>query len=126
MKFLLSIYGNAELWSSFEPDEFERLVAGTDAHNKEMADAGELLFACGVAEIGDVQQVHVDDAGTTVVTDGPYLETKEYLGSFYIVDCESIERARELAAGMPSARFTRIEVWPIHHGGDADDLTSCQ
>ena len=44
------------------------------------------------------------------MTDGPYLEAKEYIGSFYIVDCESLERAIEIAAEMPSAKFTEIEI----------------
>lgn len=121
MKFLLSIYGNDELWNSFPAEELQRIIAATDAHNKEMADAGELLFACGLAESTEARKVAVTD-GKAVVTDGPYLETKEYLGSFYIVECDSLERAQELAAGMPSASFTQIEVWPIHHGGTTDDL----
>lgn len=122
MKFLISIYGNDEVWASIPKDEFPRLIAATDAHNKEMAEAGELLFACGVGEQSEIRQVTVDGAGETIVTDGPYLETKEYLGSFYIVECESRDRALELAAGMPSATMRRIEVWPILHGGSIDDL----
>ena len=122
MKFLLSIYGNDDVWGSMEPADRSELIRATDAHNKAMADAGELLFACGVGEPVTNRQVAVDDAGATVVTDGPYLETKEYLGSFYIVDCEGIDRAIELAAGMPSARLTRVEVKPISHGGTIDDL----
>lgn len=121
MKFLLSIYGNDETWSRFPADEMSRIIAATDAHNKEMTESGELLFACGVADAPDVRKVSVTD-GKAVVTDGPYLETKEYLGSFYIVECESLERAQEIAAAMPSATFTDIEVWPIHHGGSTDDL----
>lgn len=122
MKFLLSIYGNEELWSSLPADEMKTIIAETDAHNQAMAEAGELLFACGPADQSTIRRVSVDDAGETVVTDGPYLETKEYLGSFYIVDCSSIERAMELAAQMPSAKFREIEVWPIHHGGTIEDL----
>ena len=57
-----------------------------------------------------------------MVSDGPYIETKEYLGSFYIVDCDSLDRALEIAAAMPSARLAEIEVWPLMHGGTADEL----
>jgi len=122
MKYLLSIYGNDEVWASIPKEEFQRIVAATDAHNKEMAEAGELLFACGVGPLEDIRRVSVAAEGDVVVTDGPYLETKEYLGSFYIVDVPTIERAQQLAAGMPSATFTQVEVWPIHHGGSIDDL----
>lgn len=122
MKFLLSIYGNDEVWSSLPPEELTELIRATDAHNREMTDAGELLFACGVAEPVNARRVHRDETGSTLVSDGPYIETKEFLGSFYIVDCDSLERALELAAGMPSAALTDIEVKQIIHGGTTDDL----
>jgi hypothetical protein len=53
--------------------------------------------------------------GAPVVSDGPYIEAKEYLGSFSVVDCESLERALEIAAEMPASRFTRVEVRPLLH-----------
>jgi hypothetical protein len=122
MKFLLSIYGNEDVWTSLPREEFAELVRATDAHNREMTESGELLFACGVAEPVNARRVRRDGAGATIVSDGPHIETKEYLGSFYIVDCDSIDRALELAAGMPSAALTDIEVKQITHGGTTDDL----
>ena len=53
--------------------------------------------------------------GVPAVTDGPYLEAKEYLGSFDIIDCESLERAIEIAAPVPFARFNAVEVRPLMH-----------
>ena len=53
-------------------------------------------------------------AGTTV-TDGPYAEAKEYLGSFTIVDCDSLERALEIAAANPAARYVGVEIRPLMH-----------
>lgn len=122
MKYLISIYGNEEFWASLPEAELSELIAATDAHNKAMVDSGELLFAAGLGDRDTITRVHRGDDGATVITDGPYLETKEYLGSFYIVDCDSNERAQELAAGMPSAKLTKIEVWPIMHGGSIEDL----
>ena len=49
------------------------------------------------------------------MTDGPYAEAKEHLGSFTIVDCESLDRALEIAARNPAARYTGIEVRPLTH-----------
>ncbi|MCZ0980877.1 YciI family protein [Streptomyces diastatochromogenes] len=54
------------------------------------------------------------------VTDGPYLETKEYLASFYLLDCESPERARQIAADMPFADVEPVELWPVLHESAAD------
>lgn len=121
MKYLISIYGNDEVWTSLPQEEIEALVAATDAHNASLFASGELLFACGVADQADAKRVRLDD-GVPVVTDGPYVETKEYLGSFYIVDCDGEERALEIAGQMPSATFRDIEVRPISHGGSADDF----
>jgi hypothetical protein len=121
VKFLLSIYGNEEKWGSIAPDDLAELIAGTDAHNTALVESGELLGAFGTSEPVNVKRVRNTDAGP-VVTDGPYIESKEYLGSFYIVDCESLDRALEIAAGMPSAALADIEVWPLMHGGTADEL----
>ena len=121
MKFLISIYGTDELWSSIPDDERAALIAATDAHNTSLFESGEMLFACGTANPDAYRLVTTED-GPTVVTEGPYAETKEYLGSFYIVDCEGIDRAIEIAAGMPSSKMRRIEVVPILHGGSADDF----
>jgi len=53
--------------------------------------------------------------GVPAVTDGPYLEAKEYLGSFDIIDVDSLERALEIAARVPFARFGQVEVRPLMH-----------
>ena len=53
------------------------------------------------------------NGGQTLVTDGPYIETKEYLGSFDIIDCESLDRALEIAARVPFARYGSVEVRPL-------------
>lgn len=121
MKFLLSIYGNDDTWGSLADDVRDDLIARTDAHNTSLVESGELLGAFGTSEPVNVKRVRTTEAGT-VVTDGPYIESKEYLGSFYIVDCESLDRALEIAAAMPSADLVDIEVWPLMHGGTADEL----
>jgi hypothetical protein len=55
-----------------------------------------------------------------VITDGPLAEAKEHFGGYLIVDCETAERAVEIAARWPSARFAPIEVRPILDVGGAD------
>jgi hypothetical protein len=114
MKYMLLIYGNEEIWSSFTKEDFETLVRETDAHNASLFASGELVGAYGVADQVQAKTVRLRD-GLPAVTDGPYLEAKEYIGSFYIVDCESLERAIEIAAEMPSAKFKEIEIRPLMH-----------
>jgi hypothetical protein len=55
--------------------------------------------------------------GVPAVTDGPYVEAKEFLAGYYVVECETAERAGELAAQIPDARYTAIEVRPVMDAG---------
>jgi hypothetical protein len=114
MKYMLIIYGNQELWSSIDPAEFAKQIAAFDAFNKKYYDSGELLGSYGVADAAATKLVRVAD-GQPAVTDGPYLETKEYLASWFLLDVDSEERALEIAADLPSSKFRPTEVWPILH-----------
>jgi hypothetical protein len=111
---MLIIYGNEELWNSIGPDEQQKMFAEFDAFNKKFHASGEMLGAYGVADAAATRLVRVTD-GQPVVTDGPYLETKEYLASWYLLDVDSEQRALEIAAEVPSARNQPVEVWPILH-----------
>ena len=119
MKYMLLIYGNEELWSSFPKEEMERLVQETDALNRGLSTSGELVGAWGVGNQEMAKCVTLVD-GVPAVTDGPYIEAKEYLGSFDIIDCETEERALEIAAHNPFARYGKVEVRPLMHEAATD------
>src|SRR5690348_14233184 len=114
MKYMLMIYGNEELWSSFPQEEFERVVVETNALQAELKASGEFVGAYGVGDQVLAKTVTLVD-GAPVVSDGPYIETKEYLGSFDIIDVDSLERALEIAARVPFARVGQVEVRPLMH-----------
>ena len=114
MKYMLMIYGNEELWSSFPQEEFEQVVRETNALQAELKASGEFVCAYGVGDQVLAKQVALVD-GAPVVTDGPFLEAKEYLASFDIVDVDSLERALEIAARVPAARIGPVEVRPLMH-----------
>lgn len=114
MKYLIAIYGNEETWRSIPPEVAAELVRDTDAQHRDLHASGEFVGAYGLADQVRSKVVKVrDDA--PAVTDGPYIEAKEHLASFTLVDCESEERALEIAAGNPAARFSQVEVRPILH-----------
>ena len=119
MKYMLIIYGNQELWNSIDPAEQQRMFAAFDDFNKRHHASGELLGAYGVADAAATKLVRVRD-GQPAVTDGPYLETKEYLASWYLIDVDSEQRALEIAAELPSAVNQPTEVWPILHEASRD------
>ena len=119
MKYMLLIYGNEEAFSSVGAETLTEIIRETDALNRELFESGELVGAYGVADEGNTKMVRVA-GGTPVVTDGPYAEAKEYLGSFTIVDCDSLERALEIAARNPSARHWGVEVRPLMHEANVE------
>src|ERR1700730_7296167 len=111
---MLIIYGNQELWSSIDPADYAKEIAAFDAFNKKYAETGELLGAYGVADAAATKLVRLAD-GQPAITDGPYLETKEYLASWYLIDVDSEQRAVEIAAALPSAVHQPTEVWRMRH-----------
>jgi hypothetical protein len=120
MKYLLLIYGNQEKWDAIVAEEWPAAIARQDAFNKKYEATGELLGGYGLSDAVNAKQVRRRD-GVPAVTDGPYLETKEYIASFYLLDCESEERALQIAADMPWADQEPVELWPILHES-ANDL----
>jgi hypothetical protein len=114
VKYMIIIYGNQELWESFSSEEFGEAIAAQGAFNRRFTESGELLGAYGTADAAQAKVVRVRD-GVPVVTDGPYLETKEYLASWYLIDVDGEKRALEIAAELPFASFRGVEVWPILH-----------
>jgi hypothetical protein len=114
MKYLLMIYGNQEKWESLPAADWPAAIARQDAFNARYRETGELLGSYGLADAVNAKLVR-RAGGLPEVTDGPYLETKEYLASFWLLDCESQERAEQIAADMPFADTEPVELWPILH-----------
>jgi hypothetical protein len=114
MKYLMLVYGNQEKWASIPAEDFPKFIAMQDAFNKKYQDTGELIGAYGLADAAQARLVRREN-GLPAVTDGPYLETKEYIASFYLLDCESEDRALQIAADMPWADQEPVEFWPIMH-----------
>ena len=114
MKYLMLIYGNQEKWAAIPADQWPEAIARQDAFNRKYRATGELIGAYGLANEVQARLVRREN-GLPVVTDGPYLETKEYIASFYLLDCENAERAEQIAADMPWADEEPVELWPVLH-----------
>ena len=119
MKYLLMIYGNREKWESMAPEAWPEAIARQEAFNARYRETGELLGSYGLADAARAKLIRRVD-GLPAVTDGPYLETKEYLASFWLLDCESEERAQQIAADMPFADAEPVELWPVLHESAGD------
>jgi hypothetical protein len=119
VKYLLMIYGNQEKWAAIPPRDRRAAIARQDEFNKRYRETGELLGAYGLADATRARLVR-RAGGVPVITDGPYLETKEYLASFWLLECESKDRALQIAADMPFADQDPVELWPVEHEAAAD------
>lgn len=116
MKYLLVITMNPQVWDSLSEEEHNAVFAAHDTFQKEVLRPGEFLSTVALADPSNTKTVRVRD-DVPAVTDGPYIETKEFLAGYYLVECDSLERATELAAAIPDARFTAIEVRPVEFEG---------
>jgi hypothetical protein len=115
MKYLLLIYhnpGSRQIWESFSDEQRAEGLQAYPTLNKDLAASGELIVAEALAEPSEATRVSVHD-GQTVTSDGPFAEVKEQLAGIYLVDCDSIERAVEIAARIPEADMGLIEVRTI-------------
>ena len=115
MKFLILIQSNSaslEVWERLSDDQRVEFGRAHLALTDELADSGELVVSEGLADPGLAKHVSVRE-GRTMISDGPFAEAKEHLAGFYLVECESIDQAVEVAARVPDAAFGSIEVRPV-------------
>ena len=119
MKFLISMHVNPTVLDALTDEEKTALGAGHGAFIEALKEYGELITTQALADPSQAAVVSVRN-GQPAVTDGPYLETKEYIASFYLLDCESEDRALQIAADMPWADVEPVEFWPIMHEAKPD------
>ena len=112
MKYMLMIYDNPDSRELFFSPEGEALMAEIDTLMAQLTQSGELVGGEALADPSHTRTVRVQE-GAPVITDGPLAEAKEHFGGYLVVDCENIERAVEIAARWPNARFAAMEVRPL-------------
>jgi hypothetical protein len=112
LKYLALIYGDESVWDSFSEEESAAVYERYGAFGDEGRAAGVVLGGAELASTHDATTVRVRD-GETLVTDGPYAETKEQLGGFYLLECKDLDEAIEWAAKIPGAKVGTIEVRPV-------------
>jgi len=112
MKYLLAIYADEGSWDEASPEEAKRFMDAYGEYTKEIQGAGVMLAGEGLEPTPSAKTVRVR-GGARQVTDGPFAETKEQLGGFYLVDVGSMDEALEWAGKIPGARVGSIEVRPV-------------
>jgi hypothetical protein len=112
VKYILLIYQNPATWETFSEEERNRLMTEAGEIFEELNQSGEWVGGEALADPSNSKTVRVRD-GVPAVTDGPFVESKEQLAGYCIVECETPERATEIAARWPDARYWAMEVRPI-------------
>jgi len=112
MQYLLLIHDDERNWPALSEREQGAIVEEYMALTEEMRERGAYVGANRLAPTSAASTVRVRD-GEQIVTDGPFAETKEQLGGYYLIEAESLDEALEWAARLPTARRGSVEVRPI-------------
>jgi hypothetical protein len=112
-QYLLSVHHAAdEDFSDMSPEELQRVFAAVDTFNKEIQASGAWVFAGGLQPIED--STVVDGRGAEpVITDGPFAESKEYLGGFWVIEAPDLDAALDIARRGSAACEGKVEVRPF-------------
>ena len=112
MQYILLIYGDEARFQSLTPQQIGEVVSAYGAYTEALRQAGALLASDRLRPTTTATTVRVD-GGKTQVLNGPYAETKEQLGGFYLLDVPDLDAALSWAARCPGASHGSIEVRPV-------------
>lgn len=115
-QYLLSVHGNAEEYAKVPEEEWPKMFASVEEFNQRLQADGVWVFAGGLEDAGTASVIDASGEGgaeAPVVTDGPYLETKEHIGGFWVIEVPDRETAMRYAAGGSAACRGKVEVRPF-------------
>ena len=112
MKYLLLIYENEASFAGLSEAEQGKVFQEYMDYSNRIRKSGNYIAGQALQPISTATTVRVKN-GKTITTDGPFAETREQLGGFYMVEAKDLDEAITLAAGIPAARTGSIEVRPI-------------
>ena len=112
MKYLLMIYGNEQAMMAASKEASGQMLAAFGAYTEAVKKAGIYVGSNRLRPTNSASTVRVAD-GKTQVLDGPYAETKEQLGGYYLIEAPDLDAAISWAARCPGASFGTIEVRPV-------------
>ena len=112
MKYMLLIHDDEQEWAKLSEAERQRMYAEYGQFSQQIKAAGQYLAGAQLQPTTMATSVRVRD-GKRLVTDGPFAETREQLGGYYLVEAKDLDEAIGIAARIPSARVGTIEVRPV-------------
>lgn len=115
MKYMLMIYQNPADWPDLSEEERQAMMNEAGAIMAELTESGEWVGGEALADVSQSKTIRVRD-GVAAVTDGPFVEAKEHLAGYCLIDCASLERATEIATRWPDSRYWGVELRPLING----------
>jgi hypothetical protein len=113
MKYLLALFGDESGWEDVSPEDMKASMEPWNRFEREVVDAGVKLAGEGLQPSNTATSIKVGEGTDRMVTDGPFAETKEQLGGFYLIECENLDQALEWAKKVPLQPGGTIEVRPV-------------
>jgi len=112
MQFLCLIYEVESMMATRSDEENGKIFEDYMSYTQDITKSGNLVAGDALQPTDTATSIRVRN-NETIITDGPFAETKEQLGGYYLLECDSLDEAIEKAAKIPSAAFGTIEVRPI-------------
>ena len=112
MKYLCLIYDNESTWATMPKEQAEAMMGEYFAFTESIRKSGQYLAGEALKPVSTATTVRVRN-GKLSTTDGPFAETKEQLGGFYMIDAKDLNEAIQVASRIPSARTGSVEVRPV-------------
>jgi hypothetical protein len=116
MQYLLLLYTNPAHWAARSAAEIDAVIAEHGALMDELRESGKYLGSNALEWAAAATTVRVRE-GRPSVTDGPFAETREQLGGYYLVDAKDLDDAMAIAARIPDARVGGVEIRPVKNVG---------
>ena len=117
MEYLLLLYSDETLAQRMKPEELGRIFGEFGAVTADIQQKGQLKHSSPLKPTTAATTVRVRN-GKRMTTDGPFAETKEQLGGYYVIDVKDLDEAIDIAARIPTSRFGCVEIRPIMRMGE--------
>lgn len=112
-RYMALIYGDESGFAPTTPEQTQQTIEAYNAFTEEARKAGVFQAGDGLQPTPTATTVRVRGDGELTTTDGPFAETKEQLGGYYLFECKDLDEAIEWAAKIPGARMGSVEVRPV-------------
>ena len=112
MKYMLIFAGEEGGWDDVTPEQMKESMQRWSAFERELGEAGALIAGEGLQDSSTATTIRIQDDGERIVSDGPFAETKEQVGGFYLIECDNLDQALEWAHKVP-LRDGGIEIRPV-------------